>query len=726
MALIMYIIPSYFVRKDVYKAADEIHELLLEEQKHLQGSQQRWIKDALETTKENIDAMLFMFYEAPQFRTGLVFDPKQSERANWLALARVIGYDPSIGFAQLHAPAQNKSALLTPHSAHLYSIQKISTHKEAVLITLAPQNKNQESQTFIGYPLPHTQQQEQGYIFYALLDPKQAQEHISVLKEEIAKLTPEFIEKQLYEGNQLAVGGQQKDQPAFQWASKVNLIRSLALLYAEGFQLSKSTSQPIPAGIARVDSKSNGYAILSQEIFSTRLLFDDALYYQQHLPQKGNPPVANGSVIVTEKPQNHAYIGNTLLLDHTYFTLGIPLKSLARQLALSTNAIVFLQANHTFWMGFDGEGNRLPQEIVDQIVNKGIFKQHSGLVELGGQTYTFARVISLENDSLALYDLHLYGGEQTIVSTLLALENKLTRRISMQLSLIAIGTMFLVLLFIGRIGYTVIYPITKLAAATQDVVAGRYEEVILPEVGNRQDEVATLTRSFEEMVTGLQEREKIRGVLDKVVSKDVADEILRTQIHLGGEDRVVTMLFCDIRGFSTLTSTLAPQKTIALLNACMTKVSRVIEGEGGVIDKYVGDEVMAIFGAPTGHPDHALRAVSTGMLIVETLKKWNEARAAAGEQIIFEMGIGIHTGLVVAGNMGAEDRLNYTVLGANVNLAARLCEVAQPNQLIISAATLAQPNVKQSFYTKALSPITLKGFTESVKIYEITSFKWEE
>jgi adenylate cyclase len=186
------------------------------------------------------------------------------------------------------------------------------------------------------------------------------------------------------------------------------------------------------------------------------------------------------------------------------------------------------------------------------------------------------------------------------------------------------------------------------------------------------------------------------------------------------------MLFCDIRGFSTLTADLSPQKTIQLLNACMTKVSRVIEGEGGVIDKYVGDEVMALFGAPASHPDHALRAVSTGMLIVETLKKWNEARVKAGEQIIFEMGIGIHSGLVVAGNMGAEDRLNYTVLGSNVNLASRLCAVAKRNQLIISAATLAEPNVKESFYTRSLPPITLKGFVEPVQIYEITGFKWEK
>jgi adenylate cyclase len=88
------------------------------------------------------------------------------------------------------------------------------------------------------------------------------------------------------------------------------------------------------------------------------------------------------------------------------------------------------------------------------------------------------------------------------------------------------------------------------------------------------------------------------------------------------------------------------------------------------------------------------------------------------------MGIGVHTGLVVAGNMGAEDRLNYTVLGANVNMAARLCEAANPSQLLISENTLKEPNVTESFYVNPLSPIMLKGFQKPIQVYEVTGFKW--
>jgi class 3 adenylate cyclase len=726
MVLIMYILPSYFVRKDVYKAAEQIHELLIEEHQRLLRSQQLWIEDALENTKANMNALLFMIEEAPQFNKGLFFDQKDQEGSVWPALARVAGYDPSIGFVQVHAPNHHKIALVMTHASHFYAAKKGISQNGNAVITLTLPGKEQQVQTFIGYVLPHAVQKDPEYTFYALLEPKTAEEQMRLLKKEIDKLTPELLEEQIYQGHQPPISSKLRNQPAFQWASKMNLIRSLSLLYSEGPESTDNGSVPLPAGIVRLDRGGSGFGLLSKEVFSTKLLFDDEQYYQAHRPPEEASSLAEGTALVTEEPEHHAYVGNTLLLNNTYVSLGAPLSLQARQLALSTNGKVLLQVNQNFWVGFDGEGKHLPQEALNKWVSDGTFEQQNGIVQLGEKTYFFSRVISLENGNLAFYDMHLYGGENTIVSTLLSLENKLTKRISMQLSLISLGAMFLVLVFIGRLGFTVIYPITKLAAATQYVVAGRYGEVVLPDVGNRHDEVAILTRAFEEMVSGLQEREKIRGVLDKVVSKDVAEEILKTRIHLGGEDRIVTMLFCDIRGFSTLTSNLPPQKTIELLNACMTKVSRVIEGEGGVIDKYVGDEVMAIFGAPTGHPDHALRAVSTGMLIVETLKKWNQARAAAGETIIFEMGIGIHTGLVVAGNMGAEDRLNYTVLGANVNLAARLCEVAKPNQLIISAATLSEPNIKESFYTKPVEPLTPKGFPEPVQIYEIIGFKWEE
>lgn len=268
-------------------------------------------------------------------------------------------------------------------------------------------------------------------------------------------------------------------------------------------------------------------------------------------------------------------------------------------------------------------------------------------------------------------------------------------------------------------------PLNLLVEAAIKVGKGKFEEATLPPFAKGgQDEVALLAASFGSMVEGLIEREKIRAVLNKVVSKDIADLILQAPLHLGGEDRVVTILFSDIRNFTGMTEHLNPQEVIEFLNGFMTKMTRVIEGEGGIIDKYIGDEIMALFGAPIAYPDHALRAISSARIMMETLKKSNDERESKGKERI-EMGIGIHTGVVVAGNMGAEDRLNYTVLGSAVNLASRLCAAAGKGQILISDHTLNEPSVKDSFFVNSLPELVVKGFSHPIKSYEISGFKWE-
>jgi adenylate cyclase len=267
-------------------------------------------------------------------------------------------------------------------------------------------------------------------------------------------------------------------------------------------------------------------------------------------------------------------------------------------------------------------------------------------------------------------------------------------------------------------------PLSDLSNAAERIKEGKFEEIRLPKTHEKQDEISSLTRAFETMIEGLKEREKIRSVLNKVVSKDIADEILKSHIQLGGEDREITILFADIRNFTGMIQPLTPQETIMILNAFMTKMTRVIEGEGGIIDKYIGDEIMALYGAPISYPDHALKALASAKIMIETLKLWNIERERQG-QFRIEMGVGIHTGIVVAGNMGAEDRLNYTVLGSSVNLASRLCQAAKPGQILISEYTWDAPDVQESFYVNALPPIQVKGFSQPINIFEIVGFKWE-
>lgn len=310
-----------------------------------------------------------------------------------------------------------------------------------------------------------------------------------------------------------------------------------------------------------------------------------------------------------------------------------------------------------------------------------------------------------------------------VLALLEQLHHVLMHKLSLQILTLGVVLLLFSLIVMWLIARSITKPLEELVKETKKVASGQYEEITFPEGKKRHDEIAALAQSFKVMIEGLKEREKIRSVLDKVVSKDVADEILRSSLQLGGEDRIITILFCDIRNFSSITEHFTPQETISMLNQFMTKMTRVIEGEGGIIDKYVGDEIMALYGALVIYEDHAMRALSSAKIMVEALNKWNIERQK-NHLPSLEVGIGIHTGLVVAGNMGADDRLNYTVLGSSVNLAARLCQAAKPQQILISEPTLKQPHIEDSFLTKALEPINVKGFSLPVAVYEILGFKW--
>lgn len=274
------------------------------------------------------------------------------------------------------------------------------------------------------------------------------------------------------------------------------------------------------------------------------------------------------------------------------------------------------------------------------------------------------------------------------------------------------------LYLLNRVSRKVTKPLTVLAEATLKVEEGKYEGIELPPLGKRHDEVATLSHGFEKMLIALKDREKMRGVLNKVVSKEIASEILKNTIELGGEERIATVLFSDIRGFTNATETIQPRRLINMMNAYLTEMCRIIDENKGVVDKFVGDEVMALYGVPLMYPDHAVKAVSTALKMIKSLRKTNEERASRGLPPV-EIGIGIHTGVVVAGNVGSENRLNYTVLGANVNLASRLCSAAKGMQILVSEATIQEPSVRESFLYEELPALSLKGILHPVKVFEI-------
>ena len=261
-------------------------------------------------------------------------------------------------------------------------------------------------------------------------------------------------------------------------------------------------------------------------------------------------------------------------------------------------------------------------------------------------------------------------------------------------------------------------PVRRLARHTRLIASGDYTTRIhLP----RSDELGSLAESFNVMSTGLAERDQVRDLLDKNVSPEVAASLLKNGSALGGEEREVTILFADLRGFTPLSETLPPPELLALLNRSLDRMSAEIERQGGVIDKYIGDEIMALFGAPVDVPDGADRAVRAALGMREALATLNREFAAEGRPPL-AFGVGINTATVVAGNIGSHRRLNYSVIGDGVNLAARLQPLTRrpeyATDIIISDLTRHRL-APDTYRLRLLGEVPVKGKTLAPRIHAV-------
>ncbi|MDI1249096.1 MAG: adenylate/guanylate cyclase domain-containing protein [Lacunisphaera sp.] len=269
------------------------------------------------------------------------------------------------------------------------------------------------------------------------------------------------------------------------------------------------------------------------------------------------------------------------------------------------------------------------------------------------------------------------------------------------------------------IAHGISQPLQQLAAHTESVAAGDYTRRIdLP----REDELGQLATAFNHMTAGLAERDRVRDLLGKVVSPEIATQLLQSDLQLGGEEREVTILFCDLRDFTGMSEKMNPTDVLALLNRYLDRMSTIIERHGGVIDKYIGDAIMALWGAPITDPGSAGKAIAAAREMAQALQEFNRELAAEGRPALV-FGIGINTARVVAGNMGSKTRLNYTVIGDGVNLASRLESLtkdpAYDTPIIISEATLrALPNPPPA---RELGEVRVKGKAGAVKIYALTA-----
>jgi len=252
-------------------------------------------------------------------------------------------------------------------------------------------------------------------------------------------------------------------------------------------------------------------------------------------------------------------------------------------------------------------------------------------------------------------------------------------------------------------------PIELLVDASHKIAAGDYKVKV--EVGTK-DEIGRLASAFNDMTDGLRKRQEI---MDKTLSRDVAEEFLKGTDRRP-DRRVVTIVFMDIRGYTSGTEGMDPGDVVVMLNELMDLLSGAIVRNGGIVNKFLGDGLMAMFGAPKPLEGHALRAVRAGLEMQKWMARWNDRRIARGLPAFFS-GIGINTGIAMCGKVGAQDRMEYTLIGEEVNLASRICGKAAPRQVLVTKQTWDM--VKDEMKGRELEPVNVKGLSYPIKVFEV-------
>lgn len=224
------------------------------------------------------------------------------------------------------------------------------------------------------------------------------------------------------------------------------------------------------------------------------------------------------------------------------------------------------------------------------------------------------------------------------------------------------------------------------------------------------------------VIEDISNEKRLKSTMSRYMDPSVADQLVASGSEiLGGKSVVCTTLFSDIRSFTTLTEQLGPQETVSLLNEYFTIMVDCIQREGGMLDKFIGDAIMAAFCIPVAHNDDEDRAVRAAISMIRELNIWNKKRQEEGKMPI-HIGIGLNTDTVVSGNIGSQKRMDFTIIGDGVNLAARLESACKQYgaQILISEFTYAK--LKDTYRNRELDRVVVKGKTEPVSIYEVLDY----
>ena len=291
-------------------------------------------------------------------------------------------------------------------------------------------------------------------------------------------------------------------------------------------------------------------------------------------------------------------------------------------------------------------------------------------------------------------------------------------RTTYRIVLFSLAVLFIAIILIRIFSNGITNPIKELVEASSKIEHGEFELDIKPRT---QDEIGLLTSSFVQMGKGLAEREKLMISFSKFTNKTIAQKAASGELTLGGENRNATIFFSDIRSFTAMSEKMQPNEVVEFLNTYMTKMVECVNKTNGVVDKYIGDAIMAVWGAPesSGSPSQdALNAVTAALMMRVSLFNYNKERAAKGLAPV-KIGCGINSGPVVAGQIGSEERMEYTVIGDAVNLASRTEALNKPFATDILITENTYNLIKDKIVVEEMPGVHVKGKTDAIKMFAV-------
>jgi adenylate cyclase len=278
----------------------------------------------------------------------------------------------------------------------------------------------------------------------------------------------------------------------------------------------------------------------------------------------------------------------------------------------------------------------------------------------------------------------------------------------------------LFLMFVFSI--TLTSPIEALAELTNQVAKGNFG--VKARVRSK-DEVGQLGEAFNQMIEGLVERDKVKNMFSKFHGSSVAEDLMKGDLQLGGSKKTVTVFFSDIRDFTKFSEGHTPEQVVEMLNEYFQIMVKIINANGGVVDKFIGDAIMAVWGAPNAGERDSHNAVRACLEMRQALAELNERRGGR-HQVPIKIGMGLHRGEAISGTIGSEERMEYTVIGDTVNQASRIesSTKAFGTDLLLSEG-LAD-HVKEEFIVELGGTVEVKGKSEPLKLFKVRGFYDED